>query len=481
MGKARKIKKKDPNAPRMPLSSYLEFAQLERPKIKDDLGLQPIAEVGKELGLRWKKLDNDKKAEFEEKARENRVRYEKEMMDYQNKNPSSPAPANLSSGYPPSLPVELDENVAVGGSGEDHAGGHSALAGGDKAITGEESNRLGSGQNESCQSKPKKAKKDPNAPKRPLTSYLEFTRIERTKVLLDLGPLPVLDVGRELGSRWRQLDLERKKVFEEKGKENRVRYEKEMVAYKTKELLVSSSTTSINSQDALEVAVNHSSTLPPISAEAETSVPVPEVPPSIASGDLGFAKQKGYSFHPALKTGELARGTRIKVTYFGTGQTGTVDRAKWLKYSKQAEERITTPRLKTFVAFRSGLDQLKNLLAKIQTSRDAVTSSGITFTAQSGERRLGRLSKDGLQKEEEENIRMMKEKIVRRDGSPNKWGCRDCSWKGKFTHKAASHARICGLRRRENKRKPKQNKFECSGDNCSQSFPYLSQLHQHYR
>ena len=137
--------------------------------------------------------------------------------------------------------------------------------------------------------------------------------------------------------------------------------------------------------------------------------------------------------------------------------------------------------MKKFAAFRSGLDQLKNLLVKIQTSKDEVTSSGITFTAQSGERRLQRLSKDGLQKEEEENCRLMKERIIRRDDSPNKWGCRECSWKGKFTHKAASHARICGLRRRENKKKPKQNKFECSGENCSQVFPYLRQLQQHYR
>ena len=269
MGKARKVKKKDPNAPRMPLSSYLEFAQLERPKIKDDLGLQPISEVGKELGLRWKQLDQNKKAQFEEKARENRVRYEKEMMEYQRKNSSSSTPGNVSAGSPPSLPEELYENVAVGGSGEDHDGGHSALAGGDKSIIGEESTRLGSGQ-----SKPKKAKKDPNAPKRPLTSYLEFTQIERTKVLLDLGPLPVLEVGRELGSRWRQLDLERKKVFEEKGRENRVRYEKEMVAYKAKGLPVSSSTSSMNSQDALEDAAYQSSTLSSISAEA--SVPDPD-------------------------------------------------------------------------------------------------------------------------------------------------------------------------------------------------------------
>ena len=77
-----------------------------------------------------------------------------------------------------------------------------------------------------------------------------------------------------------------------------------------------------------------------------------------------------------------------------------------------------------------------------------VTSSGISFTDQPVERRLRKLDKDGLQKEEEENSRRMREKIVERDGSPNKWGCRDCNWKGKFTHKAKAHARNCGTRKK---------------------------------
>ena len=272
-------------------------------------------------------------------------------------------------------------------------------------------------------------------------------------------------------------------MFEEKARENRVSYEKELTVYKSKEHS-SPATTLIDCQDAAEFP-NIDSNLSgssPISFLATSSPadPVPIVPTNIVLEDLGFAKQKGSSFHPALKTGELARGTRIKVTYFGTGQTGTVDRAKWLKFSLQAEQKITTPKLKKYAAFNSGLDQLKNLLAKIQTSGDAVTSSGILFTAQSGDRRLVKLNKDSLQKEEEENSRMMKEKMVESSGIW-KWGCRDCAWKGKFTHKAKAHARICGLRRRENIRKPKENKFECSGENCTQSFPYLSQLHEHYR
>ena len=100
--------------------------------------------------------------------------------------------------------------------------------------------------------------------------------------------------------------------------------------------------------------------------------------------DLGFAKQKGYSFHPAMKTGQIARGSRIQVTYFGTGQTGTVDASKWIKYSSSVAERIATPRLKKDSAFRVGLEQLKALSIKIAEGQGRAASSGISFSAQSG-------------------------------------------------------------------------------------------------
>ena len=114
-----------------------------------------------------------------------------------------------------------------------------------------------------------------------------------------------------------------------------------------------------------------------------------------------MTKQKGYPWHPAIKTGELARGTRIKVTYFGTGQTGTVDAAKWTKYSSYAEEKVTTPRLLKNSAFKNGLEELKTLLVRIRDPDNLVTNSGIAFAAQPAERRLRKLNKDGLQKEEE--------------------------------------------------------------------------------
>ena len=158
-----------------------------------------------------------------------------------------------------------------------------------------------------------------------------------------------------------------------------------------------------------------------------------------------------------------------------------MDCSKWIKYSSSVEERIATPRLKKDSAFRVGLQQLKALSIKIAEGQEGTASSVISFCAQSGDRRLRKLSKDGLQREEEENSKLMKEKIFSRDQSPNKFGCRDCAWKGKFSHKARSHARNCGTRRRINIKKPKPNKYDCSGENCNLSFPYLFQLNKHYR
>ena len=85
----------------------------------------------------------------------------------------------------------------------------------------------------------------------------------------------------------------------------------------------------------------------------------------INAEDLGFARQKGYNRHPALKTGEGSRGQRIKVKYFGTYETGTVDRVKWVRYSEQSESKICSTKLLVKPEFKLALEQLKNMLRKI--------------------------------------------------------------------------------------------------------------------
>ena len=166
--------------------------------------------------------------------------------------------------------------------------------------------------------------------------------------------------------------------------------------------------------------------------------------------------------------------------YFGTGETGTVDRKKWVAYSDQAVARICTPNLLQRKNFAKGMEQLKTTVSKIK-SGNISKSSVVGCPGQTVGRKLVKLSKDGLQKDEEQNLRLMKEKIVKIKEGKFMWGCRDCQWKGKYSHKAKCHARDCGTRRRENPRKPKINKYECSADECTLAFPYLGQLQKHYR
>ena len=456
---------RDPAAPKPPLNAYMEFAREERPRVFLDLGKVSTTEVGKEIGERWKKLEDHEKEKFVKRFQENQERYKEEKLNY-------------------------EKNIMKTG-------------------------------NEAPPSTTKnKKKRNPLAPKAPLSSYMEFASKERAKILEDLGNLNLVEVGRELGRRWKSLSEQEKEPFESMAKQNRSRYQIEMKAFTSQVLAEQSSSgppqVSQTSPASDPTDESCTSTIPSPTVLAPTDPSDPSVlslpvtssqdptvsSPTVTSGsvassslsldsstqqentirleDLGFAKQTKYSWHPALKTGVLARGTRVKVTFFGTGQTGTVNKSKWTSFSAQAEFRFSTPELRKTASYRVGLQQMKALREKILSDQDAPTSSGIGFTPQMGGRRFRSLNKDHLQVEEEENIRQMAKKMSQEEDSQY-WKCRDCPWRGKYSHKAKSHARDCGQRKKANKKKVNEKKFECSHGNCTLSFALRRQLLQHYR
>ena len=81
--KKKKKKTKDPLAPKLPLSSYMEFSKQERATVISDLGNISIGEVGRELGKRWQGLSKEEKDVFEKKAKENRDEYVKVKQTYE--------------------------------------------------------------------------------------------------------------------------------------------------------------------------------------------------------------------------------------------------------------------------------------------------------------------------------------------------------------------------------------------------------------
>ena len=81
----RKRKKKDPNAPKRPLSAFFLFCHDERPSVKQVYPSYSVGEVAKELGERWGKVPPEVKQKYEQRVGQDKQRYEIEIANYKNK------------------------------------------------------------------------------------------------------------------------------------------------------------------------------------------------------------------------------------------------------------------------------------------------------------------------------------------------------------------------------------------------------------
>merc|ERR1711863_175101 len=89
-------KKKDPNAPKQPLSAYFLFSQEERLKVKGEHPAYSICEFAKELGKRWADMAPEVKQRYQQMAEEGRQKYDQEMAAYRQGNYSNPNAAATS-------------------------------------------------------------------------------------------------------------------------------------------------------------------------------------------------------------------------------------------------------------------------------------------------------------------------------------------------------------------------------------------------
>ena len=78
----RKRKKKDPNAPKRPLSAFFLFCHDERPAVKAIYPNYSVGEAAKELGERWNKVTAEAKAKYEAQVQQDKTRYEQELAKY---------------------------------------------------------------------------------------------------------------------------------------------------------------------------------------------------------------------------------------------------------------------------------------------------------------------------------------------------------------------------------------------------------------
>lgn len=86
--------KKDKNAPKKGMSAYMIWMNTEgRSKVKADKPDASLGEIGKACGEMWREMNPAAKAKWEDKAKEDKARYEKEMAAY-NKGGSGGAKAD---------------------------------------------------------------------------------------------------------------------------------------------------------------------------------------------------------------------------------------------------------------------------------------------------------------------------------------------------------------------------------------------------
>ncbi|CAL8334616.1 unnamed protein product [Boreogadus saida] len=162
---------KDPKKPRGKMSSYAYFVQTcrEEHKKKHPEASVNFSEFSKKCSERWKTMSPKEKGKFEDRAKLDKVRYEKEMRTY----------------IPP-------------------------------------------------KGQKKKRFKDPNAPKRPPSAFFLFCADFRQKVKTDTPGLSIGDTAKKLGEMWNNSSPEDKQPYEKKASKLKEKYDKDMVAYRTK-------------------------------------------------------------------------------------------------------------------------------------------------------------------------------------------------------------------------------------------------------
>ncbi|KAH6676947.1 HMG box protein [Plectosphaerella plurivora] len=77
----------------------------------------------------------------------------------------------------------------------------------------------------------KRAKKDPNAPKRGLSAYMFFANEQRENVREENPGISFGQVGKLLGERWKALNDKQRAPYEAKAVIDKKRYEDEKAAY----------------------------------------------------------------------------------------------------------------------------------------------------------------------------------------------------------------------------------------------------------
>jgi len=174
VSKRRKKNQTDPNKPKRPMSAFFLYSQAERPNVKEKHPEATFGDIARILSTQYKALPESAMKKLMKKVEADKLRYQEEMKHY--------------------VPAE----------------GYGATGG-----------------------KKKKAKKDPNAPKRNMSAYFLFSTHIRPTVKEENPEASFGDIARIISAKYKTLTESESKYWAGKAAEDKERYQREMDAYRS--------------------------------------------------------------------------------------------------------------------------------------------------------------------------------------------------------------------------------------------------------
>jgi hypothetical protein len=187
----------DPNAPKKPNSAYIRFSNSVRESIKQKYPQMSPNDVSREVSKRFKELPPDEKKYLDSVVKKETDIYRQMLEDYNLRTVTSKTQSFLS-------PPEISSTNCYHHSKSNN---YSPLKAKKKRVV------------------------DPNAPKKPCTAYIYFSNSVREDIKLQNPEFTFTDIAKEMGRRFKQLDPEGKKYWQDIAMREKERYDRELEAY----------------------------------------------------------------------------------------------------------------------------------------------------------------------------------------------------------------------------------------------------------
>jgi len=167
---------KDPSKPKRAMSAFFLYSQAFRSQAKEDNPDASFGDIARLLSAQFKALPEKEKKRWEKKAEQDKIRYNEEMKHY----------------------VPMDDPDAPAGSGK---------------------------------GKRKKAKKDPNAPKRNMSAYFLYSNAIRSTVKEENPEATFGDIARLISEQFKTLAPKERALWDKKAEQDKERYQREIQEY----------------------------------------------------------------------------------------------------------------------------------------------------------------------------------------------------------------------------------------------------------